>query len=83
MLHAKAIVVDGRCVSLGSANLNYRSYRFSKESDLVFDDPKAASKVMPELEELMAKSRPVSLYEAIWYRGSRYQMTWLLMQVFG
>ena len=38
-LHAKAVVVDGTWASLGSANLNTRSYEFAKEANLIFGDP--------------------------------------------
>lgn len=82
-LHAKAIVVDGRWASIGSANFNSRSYHFSKEANLVFGDPKSVKKVMRTLEELKKGCRPVGLAEAKQYRGANYYFAWLMMQVFG
>jgi len=83
VLHAKAFVVDARCISLGSSNLNYRSYRLSKEANLVFDDPKSARALLPVLEKLKAKCRPVDHEEAGRYRTPKYFFTWLKMHLMG
>ncbi len=82
-LHAKAIVVDGRWASVGSANLNTRSYYFSKEANLVFSDRESVSKVVQCLEELKTNCRPVDADEARRYRTPSYLLAWLWMQLTG
>lgn len=82
-LHAKAIVVDGRWASVGSANLNTRSYHFSKEANLVFSDRDSVSKVVQCLEELKTNCRPVGAEEAKRYRTASYFLAWLWMQLTG
>lgn len=82
-LHAKAIVVDERWASIGSANLNSRSYHFSKEATLIFGDQKSVQKVMDTLAGLKKGCRQVDRAEAKQYRGANYYFAWLMMQVFG
>jgi cardiolipin synthase len=82
-LHAKAILVDGRWASVGSANLNFRSYHLSKEANLVFGDPESVGKVVKTLEELKGNCRPIELEEARGYRGVEYRLGWLLMLMAG
>ncbi|MFT5412677.1 MAG: cardiolipin synthase [Verrucomicrobiales bacterium] len=82
-LHAKAILVDGRWASVGSANLNFRSYHLSKEANLVFGDPVSVGKVGDIIEELRGNCRPIDLEESMGYRGAKYRLGWLLMQMAG
>lgn len=82
-LHSKAVVVDRRWVSLGSANLNIRSYEFAKEANLIFGDPHAVGRVVASLEELLAHCRPVDMDEAEHYRTGEYHAMWLWMQLVG
>ena len=39
LLHAKTITVDGRWSSVGSANLDRRSFALNHELNIAFDDP--------------------------------------------
>lgn len=82
-LHAKAIVVDGRWASIGSANLNSRSYHFSKEANLVFGDRKSVKAVELVIDKLKKRCRPVLMEEAKQYRSIDYYFTWLVMQLMG
>lgn len=82
-LHAKAVVVDGRWVSVGSANLNARSYKLAMEANLVFGDPSSVSRVVEAVDELRAGCRLVDEQEAKRYRGMDYFLSWLVMQVVG
>lgn len=82
-LHAKATVVDGRWVSVGSANLNTRSYEFSKEANLVFGDPTSVERIMRVVEKLREHCRPVGMEEAEQYRTGEYHAIWLWMQLAG
>ena len=82
-LHTKAVLVDGRWASLGSANLNLRSFKISDEVNATFGDPESVGKVTAILEELKAESREVTLEEAETYRGLDYRLTWFLMHWLG
>lgn len=82
-LHAKAIVVDNRWASVGSANLNKRSLEFAKEANLVFGDHESVQKVVEILEELKANCREIDMKEARTYRAPDYYFTWLWMQLAG
>lgn len=82
-LHAKAAVVDRRWASIGSANLNFRSFHLSKEANVAFSDPESVAKILAILDELKAKCRPVDLQEAENYRSTEYGFTWLWMQIAG
>ncbi|MFT5466863.1 MAG: cardiolipin synthase [Verrucomicrobiales bacterium] len=82
-LHAKIIVVDDRCVSVGSANLNFRSLHLAKETNLVFDDAESLKNILPIVEDLKENCRPIELEEARRYRAPRYLGGWLLMQLGG
>ena len=82
-LHSKAVLVDGRWASIGSANLNLRSYRLSKEANVVFGDPEAIAKVTECLEKLQRDCREITLEEAREYRGIDYGTAWALMQWLG
>lgn len=82
-LHAKGIVIDGRWASIGSANLNHRSYYLSKEANVVFDDPRSVAKIVEILEDLKANCRPIELRESKLYRRGKYYITWRLMKWMG
>jgi cardiolipin synthase len=60
LLHAKTMVVDGRWVSIGSANLDNRSFALNNELNLVFMDPGIASRLIQVFHEDLGFSRPVS-----------------------
>ena len=60
LLHAKTMVVDGRWVSIGSANLDNRSFALNNELNLVFMDRDIASRLIQVFHEDLKFSRPVS-----------------------
>ena len=82
-LHYKSILVDDNLVEMGSANLNFRSYHLSKETNLVIEDKVSARKIRGTLQEFLKNSRQVTREEAKQYRGLRYSLGWLLMQFGG
>jgi len=82
-MHTKAVMVDRRWVSLGSANFNCRSYHFSNEANLIFGDPASAGGVIKSIDELKRGCREISMEEAKNYRGPGYYFTWLMMQLAG
>ena len=60
LLHAKTMVVDGQWVSIGSANLDNRSFALNNELNLVFLDRGIAGRLIRVFEEDLEYSRPVS-----------------------
>ena len=60
LLHAKTMVVDGQWVSIGSANLDNRSFALNNELNLVFMDRGIADRLIRVFEEDLKYSRPVS-----------------------
>jgi cardiolipin synthase len=79
-LHAKIIIVDDRWASVGSANLNKRSYQLSSETNVVFEDPRSVWEVVQTLETLRKDCRLVTPEESRGYRSPEYLLAWLWMQ---
>lgn len=51
MIHAKTIVVDGRVSTVGTANLDYRSFEQNSEVNAVIYDEKVARRLKKDFEE--------------------------------
>ncbi|MDQ3033351.1 MAG: cardiolipin synthase [Myxococcota bacterium] len=66
MLHTKAMVVDGRFATVGSANLDVRSFRLNFEMIAVLYDPDVVIELQRIFEEDLARTEEVSL--AVWRR---------------
>lgn len=79
-LHSKVVVVDQRLASVGSANLNHRSFHLSNEANVVFDDRNSVHEVLQTIESLKRDCRQVTLEEAERYRSPDYHLRWLWMQ---
>jgi len=60
LLHAKTLVVDGRWVSIGSANLDNRSFNLNNELNLAFMDRGLAARMTEIFREDLKFTRPVS-----------------------
>jgi cardiolipin synthase len=60
LLHAKTMVVDGRWASIGSANLDNRSFALNAEFNLVFVDPGIAQQLTQVFREDLKLSRRLS-----------------------
>jgi cardiolipin synthase len=60
MYHVKLLIVDDRWVSIGSANLDNRSFRLNAEANLNVLDPAFAAEQAGMFDEDLAKARPVS-----------------------
>ncbi|MEW7982461.1 MAG: cardiolipin synthase [gamma proteobacterium symbiont of Phacoides pectinatus] len=63
MLHAKAVLVDEEDVSIGSANLDTRSFRLNFELSTFVTDPLLSRDLAGFFEQLRARSRSVALSE--------------------
>jgi cardiolipin synthase len=60
-LHAKTLVVDSRLASIGSANIDPRSFRINDELNLVVHDEDVAREMEAIFARDLARSRPVTL----------------------
>jgi cardiolipin synthase A/B len=61
MLHAKTMVVDGQWVSIGSANIDNRSFAPNNELNLTFMDRALAAKLTRVFEQDLAYTKPATL----------------------
>ena len=60
LLHSKTMVIDGRWSSIGSANLDNRSFALNAELNLVFLDPGIARRLTDVFREDLKLSRRLS-----------------------
>jgi len=63
LLHAKTITVDGRWSSVGSANLDRRSFALNHELNLAFDEPGLADQLEQIFADDLTRSHEVTLAE--------------------
>lgn len=63
MLHAKALIVDDVISSVGSANVDTRSFRLSFEVGCVFHDRPTTATLVAWFSGLLAEARQISLTE--------------------
>jgi cardiolipin synthase len=68
MLHAKTMVVDGQWVSIGSANLDNRSFSLNNELNLTFLDRALATRMTEVFRQDLKFTQPIT-YEQ-WQRHS-------------
>jgi cardiolipin synthase len=73
-------VVDDRLAFVGSANFNHRSFRHSRELNVVFDDPASVAAVNRVVDSVRKGCREVSREEVVRYRGVPFAVWWLIMQ---
>jgi cardiolipin synthase len=63
LLHAKTITVDGRWSSVGSANLDRRSFALNHELNIAFDDPGLAHELERIFADDLTRAHEVTLAE--------------------
>ncbi len=63
LLHAKTLTVDGRWSSVGSANLDRRSFALNHELNLAFDDPGLARRLEQIFADDLTRCHEVTLPE--------------------
>jgi cardiolipin synthase len=63
ILHAKVMLIDDNWVTLGSANLDFRSFHRNYEMNVIIDSREFGSQVCRLFQEELGKSRPVALSE--------------------
>lgn len=59
ILHAKTMVADGKVAVVGSSNLDFRSFRFNAESNLVFLDPQVAGELQAAFEDDLTRAEEI------------------------
>ena len=60
LLHAKTIVVDGQWVTIGSANLDNRSFALNSELNLTFLDRRLAARLIEVFNQDLEYTKPVT-----------------------
>ena len=60
LLHAKTMVIDGVWATIGSTNLDHRSFALNEELNLAVYDVKTAQRLEKIFEQDLANSRPVT-----------------------
>jgi len=78
LLHSKTLVVDGVWSTIGSTNLDNRSFALNDELNLVIYSRDVASRLERILEQDLARSRQVT-YEAWRHRGIMNRLIELLL----
>ena len=68
LLHAKTLVVDGRWVSIGSANLDNRSFALNNELNVAFLDRGLAERMTAVFREDLAFAKPVRYEDWVRHR---------------
>ena len=77
MLHAKTMVVDGQWVSIGSADIDNRSFALNNELNLTFMDRALAARLTRVFRQDLAFTKPVT-YED-WQRHGLRNLFYLPM----
>ena len=60
LLHAKTMVIDGVWATIGSTNLDHRSFALNEELNVAVYDVKTAQRLEKIFEQDLANSRPVT-----------------------
>ncbi|KRL41421.1 cardiolipin synthase [Liquorilactobacillus nagelii] len=75
-LHAKTLVVDGQISSVGSANLDYRSFKLNFESNAFLYDPEFSEKMRQTFLQDVTNSKQLTLEDfaaqSKWLRFKQY-----------
>ena len=71
LLHSKFITVDGDIATVGSSNLDIRSFLLDLEVTLISYDPKVVAKLIKIEDQYLSKSKRITL--AQWQSRSKYQ----------
>jgi cardiolipin synthase len=63
ILHSKVMLIDGRWVTIGSANLDYRSFHRNYELNAIVDSREFGQQVDAMISEDLVKSHRITLQE--------------------
>jgi cardiolipin synthase len=62
ILHSKTAVIDGRWCTVGSHNLDYRSWALNLELNIIVEDATVAARLEQRMTADMAESVPVDAH---------------------
>ena len=62
-LHAKLMLIDGKTYSIGSANFDYRSFRYQLEIILIGRDDEVAAQINEHIQNCLVNSEPFNYDE--------------------
>lgn len=62
MMHAKALVIDGRCVIVGSTNVDNRSFNLNDEVNLAIEDRDFVNPFLDMFEVFCCESEQITLH---------------------
>ncbi len=79
-LHYKCALIDDELAYAGSSNLNLRSYRLSRELNVVFDHPGSVAEIRAVIHSVLKDCRIPTREEAKHYRTLPFLTWWLIMQ---
>jgi cardiolipin synthase len=82
-LHYKAMIVDRRWFTLGSANLNFRSFYLSKELNILFEGAGTGAELLDNLDALKSHASRIDRGRAAGYRSPKYLFYYLLLYLGG
>ena len=77
LLHSKTMVIDGVWATVGSTNLDNRSFALNDELNVIFYDAGVAKQLEQIFQDDLAHSRPIT-YEAWRKRGQKERFLELL-----
>jgi cardiolipin synthase A/B len=63
ILHSKTAAVDGQWCTVGTHNIDHRSWAYNLEVNVAVEDPSVARRLETRMEQDMAASRKVDAYE--------------------
>ncbi len=78
ILHAKAMLIDDRWITLGSANLDLRSFHRNYEINVVIDSPAFGDQVRRMFDEDLARSRRIDAVDYARRSLLERLLAWLL-----
>ena len=78
ILHAKVMLIDNRWATLGSANLDYRSFHRNFEINVIIDSPAFGAQVAALFAEELLLSRRMTLADHGRVNGFERFLEWLL-----
>lgn len=71
LLHSKFMVIDGKIATIGSSNLDIRSFTLNMEVTLTCYDPSVAKKLQAVADDCLTRSHPIHLHT--WRQRPRTQ----------
>jgi cardiolipin synthase A/B len=78
ILHAKVMLIDDRWVTLGSANLDFRSFHRNYEMNVIIDSHVFGAQIETLFNEELVKSRRITLSDHVRVNRLQRLLEWML-----